>query len=90
MPQFFTLVFRSTQVLPQRVVPCGHSQTPLLQTPPTGHSLPQVPQFFTSVDLFTQVLPQGDKPPGQTQTPFTQSAPEGQEMLHPPQSVRLV
>jgi hypothetical protein len=51
MPQFVTLVFTSTQLVPHAVCPGTPQtvpQTPIEQTWPAAHTVPHAPQLFPS------------------------------------------
>jgi hypothetical protein len=56
-PQFWLLVLRSTQLVPQRVAPPLHPlpQTPAEHAVPPLHAWPQVPQLAPSVCRLTHV-----------------------------------
>lgn len=55
-PQLFPSRFRSTQLVPQSVVPAGQRwHTPAMQACPVPQTLPQEPQFDASEASLTQV-----------------------------------
>jgi hypothetical protein len=58
LPQFRALLWTFTQTLLQLVSPFWHTQTPLMQSIPAPHTLPQRPQFWASWVVSVQLLPQ--------------------------------
>ena len=81
------LVAKSAQAVPQFTSPVGHSQTPLVQEAPVGHSFRQAPQWRTSEVRSTQTPLQTTWPVGQSvQAPEMQLWPTVQEVLQAPQN----
>lgn len=85
-PQFAPSVCRSTQALPQRVVPGGQAQAPARQTSPPGQAWPQPPQWRASSVTSTHPSPaQVVLPVGHAQVPAAQVCPVPQSAHDAPQ-----
>lgn len=64
-PQFNELAVKSTQVVPQAVLPAGQPQTPAEHACPVAHLVSHLPQEPAVVCRFTQASPQRVRPAGQ-------------------------
>lgn len=85
-PQFAPSVCRSTQALPQRVVPGGQVQAPAWQTSPPGQAWPQPPQWRASRVTSTHPsLAQVVLLVGQAHVPAAQTCPVPQLSHDAPQ-----
>jgi hypothetical protein len=81
------LLFVSTQVPLQRVVPDPHAQVPLWQVAPAPHECPQLLQLAASVWRFTQPPLHTVSPLGHCEAhwPDEQTSPAGQGLPQVPQ-----